>query len=280
MERATGAVRRLPPATSAHSAHMEYPWPSPWLSPPRGAPPPDHRRLPAYRPAISSVIPRSNTASLPPPRSPAIPRSNTAALPPSRSSAIPRSNTADLPPPRSSAVPRSNTAALPPPRSSAIPRSNTADLPPPRSSAIPRSNTAALPPPLPPPSPHHSLPPLLRLVSTDSRGLSDVSGAGQLEPTLNPILCRYFTNIGDLSHEAIAKAWLAQNEWRPLFPCQILGKFWCIIGDLQHSMLSVLARCNALNMLIFHHNPRWVSAQPCMWLIGIDVPVTAILMAV
>ena len=192
MERATGAVRRLPPATSAHSAHMEYPWPSPWLSPPRGAPPPDHRRLPAYRPAISSVIPRSNTASLPPPRS----------------------------------------------------------------SAVPRSNTAALPPPLPPPSPHHSLPPLLRLVSTDSRGLSDVSGAGQLEPTLNPILCRYFTNIGDLSHEAIAKAWLAQNEWRPLFPCQILGKFWCIIGDLQHSMLSVLARCNALNMLIFHHNPR------------------------
>ena len=49
---------------------------------------PDHRRLPAYRPAISSVIPRSNTASLPPPRSPAIPRSNTAALPPPRTNPI------------------------------------------------------------------------------------------------------------------------------------------------------------------------------------------------
>ena len=204
------------------------------------------RRLPAI-PAISPVIrARSPPLARHPGHLSRHPRPTTAACPPSRPS---------LP---SSAPDHRRLPAYRPAISSVIPRSNTASLPPPRSPAIPRSNTAALPPPLPPPSPHHSLPPLLRLVSTDSRGLSDVSDAGQLEPTLNPILCRYFTNIGDLSHEAIAKAWLAQNEWRPLFPCQILGNFWCIFGDLQHSMLSVLSRCNALIILIFHHNPRYL----------------------
>ena len=181
---------------------------------------PDHRRLPAI-PAISPVI-----RARPPPlaRHPGHlsrhPRPTTAACPPSRSPATPLQHRR-LPTTPLARHPRSNTAAFPPPRSPAI----LAPTPPLSRHQL-QPHFPPNPPPLPPPIPHHSLPPLLRLVSTDSAVLFSVSFTGQFEPTLIPVLCRYFTNIGDLSHDAVAKAWLAQNEWRPLFPCQIFGNFW------------------------------------------------------